>query len=183
MFVILDPGHGKDTPGKRSGELEEWRFNRYVMKYVMFDLKSLGIPYHVLVNEDYDVPLRSRSIRANKVAEQSTDDCFLLSIHGNAYPDSDKVSGIETWYHSESGKKLAKVFQHSLISELGWVDRGLKKGNFWILKHTTMPAVLLELGFYTNPNERANMLDAEYQYRMGLAITRAIKEIVGNESV
>ena len=178
---IIDAGHGNDTPGKRSGELLEWRFNRHVMKYVTFELDALSIPYYVLVPEDYDVPLRTRSAEANKYAAENGD-CILLSIHGNAYSGTnpERVVGIETWYHSPIGAGLASIFQEELVKELRWRDRGLKKGNFWILKKTSMPAVLVELGFYTNPEEREKMLDAEYQYRMGTALTSAIKIIIVN---
>jgi len=175
---ILDNGHGVDTPGKRAGELEEWLFNRNIPKYVTYELISSGIPHHNLVPEEYDVSLRARSARANEFAEERGR-CVLVSIHGNAYEGKrpHKVSGIETFYYSKAGKKLAKIFQSELVSGLGWRDRGVKKANFYILKRTSMPAVLLELGFYTNEYERELMLSAEYQYKMGVAIAKAIQTI------
>lgn len=178
MHFILDAGHGHDTPGKRSGDLQEWQFNRHVLKYVTYELKAIGAPHYILVPEDHDVPLWERTARANKYA-YSNGDCIFVSIHGNAYegPRPERVGGIETYYYSKTGKGIAKVFQRSLVDELGWRNRGIKKAEFYVLKYTSMPAVLLELGFYTNPEERAKMLDAEYQYKMGVAIRNAVIRI------
>ena len=176
-LFILDQGHGKDTLGKSYKDLEEWKFNRFVLKYLTFELGYKEIPYHVLVPEDYDVSLRTRVNRANKLAEEN--ECFLLSIHGNAFYEEgfEKVDGIETWYYSEVGKEYARIFQEDLIEELEWKDRGLKQGNFTIIKETIMPAVLVELGFYTNDVEREKMLDAEYQYKMGVSLAKSIETI------
>ena len=174
MIWILDNGHGIDTPGKRAGELYEWLFNRYVMKYLTYALRGLDIPYYILVEDEEDISLRVRAYRANNFAKDK--DCKLLSIHGNAFED-ESVQGIETFYYSPEGKEMAEVFQSNLIDELGWTDRGVKFGNFHILRETSMPAVLVELGFYTNPAERQKMLDPEYQYMMGDALANAIKTI------
>jgi N-acetylmuramoyl-L-alanine amidase len=172
---LIDTGHGSDTPGKRAGDLLEWDFNRRVGKFLTYELDSLHIPYHILVPEDHDIPLRIRSLRANKYAQEHGD-CKLLSIHGNAFHGSE-VTGIETWYYSHTGRTMAKVFQKDLIDILEWKDRGLKEGSFWIIKETVMPAVLVELGFYTNPDERARMLDAENQYWMGVSLALSIQAL------
>lgn len=180
MYVILDNGHGENTPGKRGSVLREYRFNRDVLKYVTYELFTMGIAHEILVPEDNDIPLSVRVRRANKIYDENGNDCFLVSIHGNAYEGEspEKVSGIETWYHSESGKKYAGVFQDELIDELGWRDRGLKRGDFTIIRKTKMIAVLLELGFYTNHREEEAMLDPENQYHIGMAIGGAIEKII-----
>ncbi len=179
VTILIDPGHGVDTQHKSCADLDEYLFNRNVLKYLVYNLKEDDIPYHVLVEEENDIPLRIRSLRANRYAAENGS-CILLSIHGNKEFKENKdgtASGIETWYYSASGKAKAQIFQDELISELGWRDRGIKQGNFWILKHTTMPAVLVELGFYSHPDQRHDMLNPETQYRMGGALYKAILKI------
>ncbi len=183
MLWILDPGHGENTPGKSSGEFEEWRFNRDVLKYITYELTAAKIDYYITVCEDYDIRLRERQERADAAADKykadHNENSILISIHGNAYygQNPEKVDGIETWYYSLRGKALAAVFQQELVKKIGWRDRGIKKGNFWIIKKTSMPAVLLELGFYSNPHQRELMMQAEYQYKMGMAIKNIILNI------
>jgi len=169
-MIALDYGHGVDTPGKRSGDLHEWKFNRDVGKWLETELGSRGIPYDVLVPEDEDIGLRTRVERA-KESEAN----LLLSIHGNAFKD-EKVHGLETFYYSQKGKRFAEMIQRELVAELGWKDRGVKKGNFYIIKKTPQVAALVELGFYTNPKQRAEMLKPEVQKRMAKALANAIQQ-------
>lgn len=176
---LIDNGHGIDTQHKSVADFDEYLFNRNVLKYLVYNLREDDIPYHVLVEEEHDIPLRIRSLRANKYAAENGP-CILLSIHGNKEFKEDKsgtASGLETWYFSGSGKAKAQIFQDEMVKELGWRDRGIKKGNFWILKHTTMPAVLVELGFYSHPIQRQLMASPEHQFRMGDALYQAIRKI------
>ena len=190
MLIILDNGHGIDTPGKRCKDLEEWIFNRNVVKFITFLLKERYIDHHVLVEEERDVRLRERTERADQIAKgwkiQTGEDSLLISIHGNAFtrkvdgatiPDG-RPHGIETFYYSNTSKGYATVFQDELIKELGWRDRGVKKADFWIIKKSSMPAVLTENGFYTNTKERELMLKPEIQERIALAHVKAIERIL-----
>lgn len=168
-MILLDYGHGQDTPGKRSGDLKEWAFNRSVGTFLELELCHRGIAFSVLVPEPDDVPLRERVQRAKRKGGD-----LLISIHGNAFRDS-SVSGVETWYYSSEGKRVAKVFQECIVDATGWRDRGVKKGRFYILKHTPMTAILTENGFYTNPEEREKMMDPDWQHRIAMAHADAIE--------
>jgi len=173
-MIVLDYGHGIDTPGKRCMGFEEWKFNRDVGKRVETLLERAGIDYHVLVDEDVDIGLRTRVERAKNVRHD-----LLISIHGNAFHDT-SVEGIETFYYSQKGRIAAEIFQRHLIDKLGWKDRGIKKANFYIIKKTPKPAILLELGFYTNESERILMSSNLCQNLMAEAIVEAIKEYESN---
>lgn len=173
MKVLLDYGHGYDTPGKRCKDLEEWKFNRNVGIFLELDLHHRRIPYEVLVHEAYDISLEERCDRAENI-----DHDILISIHGN-YFHLTNVSGLETFYYSQSGKALAEILQNNLVRELGWNDRGIKKANFHILKYSPKTAVLSENGFYSNDMERAKMLDPEWQFRIALAHANAIEQYYG----
>jgi len=184
-LVLIDPGHGYETPGKSWNDFHEWIFNRHLAKYLMFELDYLNIPYYLLVCEDYDVYLRERQSRADDKAKEwkasTGQDSILVCLHANAYPEDTGVGGTETWYYSKAGKQMAAIFQEELVGELGWRDRGVRKGNFWMLKKTSMPAVLTECGFYTNDHEREELSKPEVQTRIAEAHARAIQRIIQQE--
>jgi N-acetylmuramoyl-L-alanine amidase len=181
---IIDNGHGRDTKGKRSPEwdngkqLFEFQFNRKVVDLLLYMLDDTDIEYTELVPELKDVSLRKRTRRANKVAKRSDKPCIFVSVHGNAYSDQN-VNGIETFHYpgSEDGFTVADIFQEHLIKRTGWNNRGVKEAKFAVLKHTRMPAILTENGFYTNYGECMKMLSETWQRKIAQAHFDAIREI------
>ena len=89
-IVILDNGHGKETPGKRSpvwsdgSQLFEWEFNRDVVRRIAAKLKAENIPFSILVPETNDVTLGERCRRANAIYAKNNKEAFLVSVHANA---------------------------------------------------------------------------------------------------
>src|SRR5690606_9489520 len=95
--------------------------------------------------------------------------------HGNTFQDS-SVSGTETFYYNKSSKSFAKIIHKHLAEATGFRDRGVKREEFFVVKETNMPAVLLEIGYLTNPHEESVMLTDEFQYKVASAIVDGIKE-------
>ena len=173
-MIILDYGHGIETLGKRCKNLHEWRFNRDVGDKIESLLKSEKIDFKVLVPEDIDIGLRTRVERAKDIQHD-----LLISIHGNAFEDT-SVRGVETFYYSQKGKRIAEIFQRHLVAYTGLKDRGIKKANFYIIKKTPKPAILTENGFYTNDLDREYMLSDYGQWEIARAHVEAIKEYESN---
>jgi len=175
-LYILDNGHGAETKDKCSpvwrdgSQLLEYEFNRSVVKLLSFMLRKDKISYEILVPELNDVSLSKRVKRSNEL----TKDSILISIHGNQFTSS-KVHGFETHYYSNNGKKIAEVFQKH-IGILG-KNRGIKQSNFYIIKRTSMLAILTENGFYSNRDECREMLNTDFQYEIAYQHYKAIKEI------
>lgn len=188
---ILDNGHGKKTKGKRSpkwsngDQVLEYELNRAIVKKIMEALDEKGVKYHNLVPEvNVGNILKTRVARANALKVKSKLPSIYVSVHSNAGPeDSDgwtTAEGIETWYYrsSSSGRKIAKIFQKHLISKTGWVNRDVRTGvNFYVLKNTSMPAVLTENGFFNNKTEGLKLLDEETRQMLADAHVEAIMEI------
>ena len=182
---IIDNGHGESTPGKRSPKFEdgkqlrEYIFNRNVSKCLMDMLDENNVCYHNLVPEvEKDIKLSERVARANSLETDMPK--ILISIHGNAFgSDWTSPSGIETYCckGSTKGKTIAHVFQNKIAMETGWKDRGVKTAGFYILKHTSMPAVLTENGFFTNKTECKKMMSDEWCQKIAAAHFDAIMEI------
>jgi N-acetylmuramoyl-L-alanine amidase len=168
-MVILDPGHGHTTKGKSSPvwadglQLHEWEFNRDVVRRIQRDLAQLGVKSVILVEEAFDIYLRVRAERANKIAGQFPGS-FLVSVHGNAGGGE----GWEVWTspgETESDKLATKLYESAKYYLNGFKMRHDyadgdpdKESRFTILTKTTCPAVLTENLFYDNEKECRFML-------------------------
>jgi len=165
MIVILDNGHGNDTPGKRSpiwndgSQLFEWEFNRELTSLIKSGLEKDGIKSFILVHEKKDILLRERVKRANEIYKVNNRKAFLVSVHANAghgegweiftsigQTDSDKLA---TYIFSEAHKLLPDIRKRTDVSD-GDPD---KEENFFLLKETKCPAVLTENLFMDNEQE------------------------------
>ncbi len=192
-LVILDNGHGVNTPGKRSPvwsdgtQLLEWEYTRNIVKYITPILDSCKISYTILVPETVDLSLTDRVIRANKVYKANTDKkVYLVSIHGNA-ADNKNANGIEVFTSKGTtlSDKIVPIFYKEL-EKLGWVMRPTsktkldKEEDFYIIKNTICPAILTENGFYTNEKECKLMLKKEIQQKIAELHANAIKYIEDN---
>ncbi len=191
-LVILDAGHGIDTPGKRSPiwsnntQLFEWKFNRDIVDYIIGYLQVANISYVKLIEESQDISLKERVDRINTIYKENKDKykVYLISIHGNAADNAPTANGIEVFTSIGETKSdtIAEVF-YSKLKNLGWKmrpnrsNKGGKEENFYILKNSHCPAVLTENGFYTNEEECKKMLEFYWQKQIALAHYKAIQDI------
>ncbi|KXH79285.1 N-acetylmuramoyl-L-alanine amidase [Sporosarcina sp. HYO08] len=175
MKILLDAGHGPETPGKRSpdGRLREFSFNQAVAVSVARYLTFEGMSVTFSHRPERDVPLGNRISLANK----TNVDAFV-SIHANAYGTTwNDAKGIETFVYPTASKQsfaLAKGIQQSMIIACNRVDRGVKTANFAVLRETRMPAVLVECGFMTNREEATLLMQKAYREQCAKAIAFAI---------
>lgn len=173
--VMIDAGHGPHTAGKRSpdGALREFNFNSAVTDLVKQKLVAKGIAVSYAHEDRIDVPLSERTKKANLLNVDA-----FISIHANAYGDGwNEVNGIETYIYptaSIGSKVLAELVQRSLITACKRADRGVKQGNFAVLRDTRMPAILIECGFMTNRAEAALLSQQSYREQCAKAISFAI---------
>jgi N-acetylmuramoyl-L-alanine amidase len=189
---ILDNGHGQKTKGKRSPKWEdgkqvlEYELNRGVVKKIIESLEAKGVQYHNLVpEENVGNILKTRVARANALKVTSDLPPVYISIHSNAGPEDQpgnwsSAKGIETWYYRTSldGRKIAKIFQKNLISKTKWSNRGVRTGMaFYVLKYTSMPAILTENGFFNHQIEGRKLLKEETRQLIADAHVNAIIEI------
>ena len=191
-LVILDNGHGIDTPGKRSPiwsnntQLFEWKFNRDIVDSIIGYLQVANISYVKLIEESQDISLKERVDRINTIYKENKDKykVYLVSIHGNAADNAPTANGIEVFTSIGETKSdtIAEVF-YSKLKNLGWKmrpnrsNKGGKEENFYILKNSHCPAVLTENGFYTNEEECKKMLEFYWQKEIALAHYKAIQDI------
>ena len=188
--IFLDPGHGGSDPGAVSGGVREKDLTLSVYNKVSSKLASLGYTVLTSRNVDKDVDLVDRADQANKANAD-----MLLSIHFNA-GGRGVARGIETYYYQsqadrvpkinkenhnnaerlERSRKLANKVQQNLLYQTGANDRGVKRASFTVLRETSIPSILVELGFIDNPEERNKIKTNEYQERLANGIVDGIVE-------
>lgn len=198
----LDNGHGSRTPGKRSPQLPdgrvfyEFEFNRDIVRRIKEQLDLIGISYFIVVSEvefgDTKEELEERVRRANDHVTELPK--IFVSIHSNAaqtiigswcHPD---VSGVETWHYYESynSRKIAAIFQEEIVKATGWKDRWLKsrpRNQFYVLRHTNMPAILTENGFYNNLEQCLQLMQPDVRQKIADAHVAAILKIENHNFV
>jgi len=175
MKIMLDAGHGPNTPGKRSPDnFKEFQFTSKVADFTKELLNEYkGVTVYFDHSKKEDVPLKERTDKANKLRV----DCYV-SIHANAHGATwNDAEGIETYVYVTKPKEameLEKKVQKNLIIRTGLRDRGVKTADFHVLRETTMTAILCECGFYTNKKEVALLKSKTYQKTCAEAIVKGI---------
>jgi N-acetylmuramoyl-L-alanine amidase len=168
--VVIDAGHGgKDDGAKRYG-VKEKDLNLDTAKRLEKILKRRG--FHVVMTRRTDrfLHLQERAKIANRYQ-----DAVFISIHYNAHPDT-SVKGIETFYATLEGRKLASGIQNHLTKRIRQTrDRGIKSGKqYAVLNKTRMVSVLVEGGFISNSWERSRLNGAWYRQIVAEQIARGI---------
>jgi len=160
--LIIDPGHRVDTPGKRANGFREYEFNDDVAKRLGAILKPyMDIQYTIITENHPYTEMTSEGRRKNlqyrcDVANAIEGRSLFVSIHANAADDpSASGYGIFVFSKAEERYGLAKSVQKAAKDILGVgteiKNRGIKEAQFYVLKYTRMPAILIEHEFYTNP--------------------------------
>ena len=195
-IVYLDAGHGGYDPGASYFGISEKSLTLAIQSRVKAKLEAEGYQVVTTRTSDTYVDLIDRSRAANA----SESDIFV-SIHINA-SGSSAAQGIETYYYQPYAEypsrinatyhanptrlsmsdTLANAIQSSLINATGAQNQGVKRQTFAVLRETTAPAVLLELGFLSNPQEAARLNTSAYQETLANAIVAGIKSYYEKES-
>ncbi|MBA9087052.1 N-acetylmuramoyl-L-alanine amidase [Fontibacillus solani] len=175
--VVIDPGHGGKDPGTTGiNNYKEKDFTLAVaLKVQALLLQEPEI--EVIMTRETDVyPTRPERVQ---LANQLNANVFV-SIHGNSVLSSPQTTGTETFYYQRSNsKELADVIHKHLVAAMGLKDRGVKNGNYEVIRETKMAAVLLEVGFLSNIYDEEIMLSESGQNAAAQAIVDGIKEYLG----
>jgi len=173
VIIVLDPGHGGRDPGAVVGDILEKDVNLEIVKKVRGLIEAQPRLKPVLTRAtDVTIDKLDRTQLADDIGA-----VLYLSIHVNAFDDPE-VNGAETWVDDtrppgDESWKLANFVQDALVVATGARDRGIRSQELY-LQHTTLPAVSVEVGFLTCPEERAKLLDSTYQDRIAQGILKGI---------
>lgn len=189
--ITIDAGHGGKDPGKVSSDnVSEKDINLEIAIKLQAVLSDNG--FNVIMTRTTDEsPAISQNLQESKtndlvarvnICNNSNSDYFI-SIHQNSYPDA-TCKGAQVFYHSssEASKSLATSIQKHLISDVDPTNkRQIKAGNdYYVLHKSSCPAIIIECGFLSSPEEVANLSDSNYQEAIALAIMNGIIEDIEN---
>ena len=192
--VVVDPGHGGSDPGASRGIYVEKDITLAISRQLAQQLGQAGAMVVLLRNEDCDLvsdgfsgslaarkreDLKCRVEKANEIKAD-----LYISVHVNADP-SPRWSGAQVFY--KAGEKTSKLtavcIQEELTRQLGNTKRKAATGNYYILENTQMPAVIVEVGFISNPREASELVDPNYQARLARAVLSGIVRIPRKRSI
>jgi N-acetylmuramoyl-L-alanine amidase len=168
--IVIDAGHGGfdrgGVPGQRISEKDKCLDVAQRLKRI---LQADG--YRVIMTRDSDVfiPLPTRVAIANSYRGAN-----FVSIHFNC-ASRVGANGIETYYYSSDSASLAASIHRNVVSGAPSENRGIRRRGFYVLRRTSIPAVLVECGFLTNPTEGRLALTGDYRQKLAEQIARGIR--------
>ncbi len=174
-LIVLDAGHGGTDEGAKVNAFMEKKIALTTTLLTKKHLEELG--YRVILTRSRDVylPLPRRVSIANK-----TKGSLFVSVHFNSSPSAE-AQGIEIFYYdskemwrTKASKRLANCILFRIIDQTEAISRGIKQGNFHVIRETEMPAVLVEGGFITHRDERGKLRDKAYLDRLAVGIAQGI---------
>lgn len=165
--VFIDPGHGGHDNGSSHNGYFEDLFNLQISNKVAQKLKQHNIKVLISRTSDTYLSLSQRT----RMSNSSGADLFI-SIHQNA-SESSSPNGVETFYMGNN-EKLAKTIQQNLVQSTSAKDRGYKVANLQVLRDNNLPAVLVECGFISNPEEGDKLYTKHYQEKIADGIVKGI---------
>lgn len=187
--IVIDAGHGGADPGKVSeaGTLEK-DINLKIAYYLKEMLETQNINIIMTRTEDKDLATETSHRKLSDIKErvklmENSNADIVISIHQNSYPKTD-VYGAQCFYptESEEGKTLAAIIQNQIIQSTNQTKiREIKPNNdYYLLKHSSTPIVIVECGFLTNPEEEQLLLSENYQREMAWAIHLGILQYLNH---
>lgn len=182
--IIVDAGHGGWDPGKVSGELEEKEINLKISEKLSAYLEQGGCIVTRTRTDDTALGSSKRADLKERVNLSSDNDAdMLISIHQNYFPKA-SVKGAQVFYYSKSeeSKRLAEYIQQRLKELDGTNTRVAKaNGEYYILKKSEIPAVIVECGFLSNPDEKNKLTDDNYQAAVAWAVYLGVTDYYGSQ--
>ena len=193
-MIILDAGHGGFIDGKYTTAPNkmykhprpifgnqttafEGEINRNIMTFVETELLNRGMEYSYAMSMRDDTPLKDRVNKANEMHKLMS--CFYLSIHSNAgggHGNEVFVSNNASDTSKQVAGNIAYAFEHKIDMPLRRHDPNIpyKTANFYVLRKTTMPAVLVECGFFDDYEDAKKLYSVEYQRLFASAIVTGL---------
>ncbi|GAB6109646.1 family 10 glycosylhydrolase [Fusibacter bizertensis] len=173
--IMIDPGHGGNDPGAIGLLGTLYSENSVVLDYglkLKKVLEGLGADVIMTRSENLYVSLDSRLMQSRSILPD-----LFISIHADSLDDSSdlsKVRGFTIYYKDQVAKSFANTLQSNIASKHSVVSRGVKNMNFYVVRGTWAPSVLIETGFMPNPNDFQWLTDANEQTKLANTLGESI---------
>lgn len=173
-IIVIDPGHGGKDPGAVNGSYAEKRIVMAIANIVKEKLENDGAIVYMTREGDTYPTLQDRVDFAHKHFAD-----IFVSIHVNSSTSS-SAKGTETYYsisandNEKEDYALASKINSQIVKDANMKNRGVKRANFYVIRHSLFPSVLVELGFISNSEDLSKLVNSNYQEIFGNAIYKGI---------
>lgn len=183
ILIVIDPGHGGHDVGTQSisnPRYQEKSLNLATAQFVKAFLIQRGYQVFMTRENDTFISLAKRAEMANEKKPS-----LFVSIHYNSAPSA-AAKGVEVYFYQSKenkartlkSKQLAQTILKQIVAFTKAKSRGVKQGNYAVIRETNMPAVLVEGGFVTNEEELQNLKDPVYLKKLAWGIVRGIEDFL-----
>lgn len=176
--VVLDPGHGGSQAGAFHHGVREADVNLAIGLELQAKLAAAGAA--VVMTRTTDAlaapsgATTAAELQARTDVAKAADADIFVSLHANAHPTKEETAGAITFYAPGRPTDLAAAILEAVVLETGAVNKGVRPANFYVLRNSDIPAVLVEVGFLTNRAEAARLADSAYQQEIATGICKGI---------
>lgn len=178
--IVLDSGHGGEDDGAQREGIKEDEINLKITKQLSTLLSAQGANVILTREGDYDLAQENAQNRKREDMKRRVEliNCglcdYYISIHLNAYPASD-VKGAQVFFQKDQpeSEKIAVQIQKQL-NKVSENEKNIKAGDYYILNKPSVPGVLVECGFLSNPQERNRLNEESYQKTLAKAILEGL---------
>ncbi|OGI18852.1 MAG: hypothetical protein A3B68_06390 [Candidatus Melainabacteria bacterium RIFCSPHIGHO2_02_FULL_34_12] len=174
--VVIDPGHGGYDTGASYGGFDEKDVNLVISEKLKKSLEEYGIAVFLTRDDDGFLSLAERVEITNSIKPH-----VFISIHGNALKTTRTIRGVETYWWTGKSEKLAYLIHKSILSHIKIPDHFIRKARFFVIRHASCPAILAELGFLSNHDDRKLLTNSTTQDKYAKALTEAILKFLDVE--
>lgn len=192
VTIVIDAGHGGIDPGKVGvNNALEKDVNLAIALKLERNLRESGINVVMTRTDDNglykenDSNKKVRDMKNRLTIIEEAKPVLAVSIHQNSYPDA-SVSGVQVFYYKDSAKskEAAQIMQEQMIETLKPDKERVAKenGSYYLLKKTSVPIMIIECGFMSNPTEAELLTQDMYQERVAWAIYMGIMRCVNDSS-
>lgn len=174
--IVIDPGHGGYDTGASYSGFEEKNINLLISEKLKNILEGSGITVFLTRDDDGFLSLAERIDITNSIKPN-----VFISIHANALKTSRQIRGLETYYWSPQSQKLAYHIHSNILKNIKIPDHYLRKAKFYVIRHTSSPAILCELGFLSNHEDRKLLTSSITQDEFAKALAKGILKFLDIE--
>jgi N-acetylmuramoyl-L-alanine amidase CwlD len=176
-LIVIDPGHGGSDDGAMHNGLVEKDLNLDISKRLRAILVQRGWQVKMTRETDVDVYQPNDSahdeLQARDDVASAAGARMFVSVHTNSFTSS-SLNGTTTYYFTPASYALAQAVHVRLSAALPTKDDGIRKENFYVIHHATMPAILIETAFLSNPSDAALLKSPDFLQKVAAAIADGI---------
>lgn len=183
-LIVIDPGHGGTDPGSLNPAygLTESKLTLQISQRLAADLKRQGWRVTLTRTGDYDVgdpfgpdtdELQARCDVANAAGAR-----LFVSVHINSSVSS-APNGTTTYYYHPQDRAFAQAVQSATVGAVGIANDGIKRYSFYVIHHTSMPSILVETAYLSNPHDAELLRHTDFLDKLAAGIARGIADFTG----